>query len=96
MDNQGDVTRLADALEKFSQKADQLLESGSRNTAKIEVNAGGAGLWIATTACCVMVSVSLFLGLWVVDLSRKVSELNNYLQAIYMMAPNLKPTEDKQ
>lgn len=91
MDNQGELT---EALNRFSKKADELLSSGNRNTAKIEVNAGGAGVWIATTACCVMVAVSMFMGLWVIDLSRKVSELNNYVQAIYMMAPHLKPKED--
>ena len=95
MDNQGDAVKLADALEKFSRKADQIMEAGNRNSAKIEVNAGGVGVWIATTACCVMVAVGLFMGLWVVDLSRKVSELNNYLQAIYMMAPQLKPKDNE-
>lgn len=91
MDDQGDQRALADALDRFSRKADEILRSGTTNTAKIEVNAGGVGVWIATTACCVMVAASLFMGLWVVDLSRKVSELENYLNAIYMMAPSLKP-----
>lgn len=93
MDEQGQNAVLAVALERFSRKADQIMEAGSRNTAKIEVNAGGTGVWIATTACCVMVAVSMFMGLWVIDLSRKVDELNNYVQAIYMMAPHLKPEE---
>lgn len=95
METQGEGAKLAEALEKFSRKADQLMDSGNRNTAKIEVNAGGAGVWIATTACCVMVAVGLFMGLWVVDLSRKVERLGDYLQAIYAQAPHLKPTEEK-
>ncbi len=95
MDEQGDQRALADALDRFSRKADEILRSGNTNTAKIEVNAGGVGVWIATTACCVMVAASLFMGLWVVDLSRKVSELENYLNAIYMMAPSLKPDDQK-
>lgn len=90
MEDQGDVSRLADALERFSRKADQLMDSGNQNTAKIEINAGGVGVWIATTACCVMVAVAMFMGLWLVDLSRRVSEMDNYLNAIYMMAPHLK------
>lgn len=93
MENQGDGATLAEALEKFSRKADQLME-GSRSSAKIEVNAGGTGVWIATTACCVMVAVGLFMGLWVVDLSRKVERMEDYLQAIYAQAPHLKPKED--
>ena len=92
MDNQGE---LAEALNRFSRKADELLSAGNRNTAKIEVNAGGVGVWIATTACCVMVAVSLFMGLWVVDLSRKVERLGDYLQAIYAQAPHLKPKESE-
>lgn len=95
MDEQGDQRALADALDRFSRKADEILRQGNTNTAKIEVNAGGVGVWIATTACCVMVAASLFMGLWVVDLSRKVSELENYLNAIYMMAPSLKPEDLK-
>lgn len=55
MENQGE---LADALNRFSKKADELLSSGSRNSAKIEVNAGGAGVWLATTACLVMLAVA--------------------------------------
>lgn len=65
------------------------------NTAKIEINAGGLGVWIATTCCAVMVAVSLLLALWVVDLSRKVSDLGDYLQAIYVQAPHLKPKESE-
>lgn len=95
MEAQGEGARLAEALEKFSRKADQLMEAGNRNTAQIEVNAGGTGVWIATTACLVMVAVSLFMGLWVVDLSRKVERLEDYLQAVYAQAPHLKP-EDAQ
>lgn len=91
MEDQGDQRALADALDRFSRKADEILRSRNTNTAKIEVNAGGVGVWIATTACVVMVAVSVFMGLWVVDMSRKVSELENYIHAIYMVAPSLKP-----
>ena len=94
-DDQGDQRALADALDRFSRKADELLKSSNTNTAKIEVNAGGIGVWIATTCCFVMMAVSLFMALWVVDLSRKVSDLNDYLNAIYMMAPHLKPKESE-
>lgn len=93
MDTQGEGEKLAEALEMFSRKADQLMDSGNRNTAKIEVNAGGAGVWIATTACCVMVAVSMFMGLWVVELSRKIASLEQHVHAIYMIAPQLKPKE---
>lgn len=95
MDEQGEMEAFTRALDRFSEKADRLLNTGNMNTAKIEVNAGGVGVWIATTCCIVMMAVSMFLALWVVDLSRKVSDLNDYLNAIYMMAPHLKPKESE-
>ena len=57
MVEQGDGAELAEALDRFSRKADQLLTTENTNTAKIEVNAGGAGVWIATTACLVMLGI---------------------------------------
>jgi hypothetical protein len=56
-DQQGDQRALADALDRFSRKADELLNSGNRNTAHIEINAGGLGLWTAVTASLVMLAV---------------------------------------
>lgn len=90
MDAQGDGEKLAESLEKFCRKADELM-SGNRNTARIDINAGGTGVWIATTACCVMVAITLFMGLWLVEMSRKVDRMQDHLNAIYMMAPSLKP-----
>lgn len=56
-DQQGDQRILAEALDRFIKKSDQLLNTGNRNTAHIEVNAGGLGLWAAVTACLVMLAV---------------------------------------
>lgn len=82
------------ALERLARELGAILPKNN-NSATITVNAGGLGVWIATTCCAVMVAVSLLLALWVVDLSRKVSELDQYLNAIYMMAPHLKPEPEK-
>lgn len=82
------------ALERVRRDLDHLLPRGN-NSATITVNAGGVGVWIATSACCVMLAIALFLGLWVIDLSRKISALEQYVTAIYMMAPHLKPEESK-
>lgn len=76
-------------------KLERMADASNRNTTRVEINAGGVGVWIATTACCVMLGISVLLGLAVVDLSRKVSELENYVHAIYMMAPSLKPEDLK-
>lgn len=59
--------------------------------AQITVSAGGIGVWIAAMCCVVMLVVALFLGLLYVDHSRKIDSLNDYLNAIYMQAPHLKP-----
>jgi hypothetical protein len=82
------------ALERLARELGAFLPKNN-NSATITVNAGGLGVWIATTACCVMLGISVLLGLAVVDLSRKVSELENYVHAIYMMAPSLKPEDLK-
>lgn len=57
MEDQGDQRALADALDRFSRKADEILRSGNTNTARIEVNAGGIGVWIAATCCVVVMAV---------------------------------------
>lgn len=67
----------------------------NNNRAEIHINAGGVGVWVATSACLVMLAVNLILVAVVFDQSRKVDDLGDYLNAIYMQAPYLKPpTED--
>lgn len=89
----GAVSDVLDEVRKVPLPAPASQASGNRS--EVNIDAGGIGVWIATTACIVMVVVSFFLSLWVLDLSRKVSELENYVHAIYMMAPSLKPEEVK-
>jgi hypothetical protein len=71
-----------------------LLGAGSSN-ATIQVNAGGAGLWVAVTCCAVMLAANLFLAAIVMDHSRKIDDLGDYLAAIYAQAPQLKPEDSK-
>lgn len=83
-------------MEPHDSTADRILHEllGRNNSrAEIHINAGGVGVWIATTCCCVMLAISILLGLAVINQSRKIDELNAYLTAIYMMAPNLKPAD---
>lgn len=50
------------ALKRIHQSLDrveQLADGGNRNTAKIEVNAGGVGVWIAATCCLVVMAVTI-------------------------------------
>ena len=44
------------AVERLQKELDRLLPR-NENTAKITVNAGGVGVWIAATACLVVMAV---------------------------------------
>ena len=63
-----------------------------RNASKseINVNAGGVGVWIATTACLVMLAVNIFLVALLSMHNRKIDDLNHIVSAIYMISPGLK------
>lgn len=80
--------------------ADRLLEMlvPGRNSANstITVHHDGKGTWIAVTACLVMLAVNIFLAVLVIDHSRKIDDLGDYLSAIYMQAPHLKPAESTE
>lgn len=83
-------------MEPHDSTADRILHEllGRNNSrAEIHINAGGVGVWIAITCCCVMVAISILLGLMVINQGRKIDDLNAYLTAIYMMAPSLKPEQ---
>ena len=60
MENQGAES----ALEKVRRDLDMLLPKNANN-AVITVNAGGVGVWIATTACFVMLTALLVGAFWV-------------------------------
>jgi hypothetical protein len=88
-----ELTELAIALNRFSDRIDRLERVSS--TSQVSISAGGVGVWVATLAavvCFVMMMVMLVL---YVDQSRKVDDLGHYLQAIYAQAPSLKPEEDQ-
>jgi heme exporter protein D len=80
--------------------------NGGASRAEIHINAGGVGVWIATTACLVMLGVLVIGALWMQrELTRVDAELiaireraqaqQGYLNAIYRAAPNLQPAEQK-
>lgn len=103
----------AKALHRFTSKADALLDgdlrnnSGNQSVNRITFEAGGAGVWIATTACLVMLAAMLVGGFWLSrEFARVDKELNerkeegqrmqSYLSAIYIQAPQLQPKDEKQ
>ena len=73
-----------------------------KSQSSVHVEAGGIGLWIAATACLVMLSCGLVGAFWMSrELSRVDTELATlrsrdaamqaYLNAIYQSAPQLRP-----
>ena len=88
------IARFAAAVDRVS-RVSQSIGQGPLNAGSsvITVNAGGIGVWIAGTCCLVMLAVNLFLAAMLIDHSRKIDDLRDYLNAIYMMAPQLKPAE---
>lgn len=92
-----DVRELADALHRFSDKLDNMERANATtNTASARVDNGALGIWICATACLVMLACSIFMAVLLVDHSRRLSDLDAYLSAIYMQAPHLKPADDKE
>lgn len=55
--DKGDQQALIEALQRFTDKADNLLSMNSgNNTSSIQVHAGGFGVWICVICCAVMVT----------------------------------------
>lgn len=59
-----DIQGAESALERVRRDLDMLLPKNTNN-AVITVNAGGVGVWIATTACFVMLTALLVGAFWV-------------------------------
>lgn len=94
MVEQGDDKELAEALDRFSKKADQLLKTENSNTAKVVVNAGGIGVSIILIAFALMLGLNISLFSQITAHGRKIERLEDYLSAIYSQAPHLRPKED--
>ena len=73
------------------------------SNATITVQAGGLGVMIATGACVLMLAINV---MQLVDRMRQDNEIrelraadrrhDDYLSAIYMQAPHLRPKEEKK
>jgi len=87
-----------DELDQRIERLEKLAKEGSRvnsSASNITVNAGGIGVWICCTFCALCLMASLFT-LWIVtDIRQNDRDQGNQLNAIYMMAPHLKPEKTK-
>lgn len=98
-----DFARVADQIERQAKPLmDMLQKRDHSGNATVQINAGGVGIQIAVLACVVqfVVFVALiFAGLYVIDgQNTQIRELKHqqdrdqdYLNAIYQQAPQLKP-----
>lgn len=83
------------AINRFSEKADALLRTQANNaTSTVTLSAGSFGVWVS--AFCAGITFLMFCVILVlfVNHDRKIDDLGDYLNAIYMMAPQLKPEKE--
>lgn len=93
-----------DTLDQFTKKWGPVLGGDNSSRSHIDVNAGGVGVWIAATACIVMLGCfflgAVLGGLWLSrELTRideraaeqevKIDRANTFLSAIWAQAPEL-------
>jgi hypothetical protein len=66
---------------------------GGSSTSNLSVNAGGMGVWSAVTACLITLFACVptmgILTVLVIDQGRKIERLEDYIQAVYRIAPEL-------
>lgn len=86
---QGELDRLERLLVETIALANPQPVKGGNST--VTINAGGAGVWIAVTCCMVSFVMNVALAVAFISHDREIERLEDYLQAIYMMAPHLKP-----
>ena len=87
------VTDTVQVAQEIRDAMARLERNQNSSHATISVNAGGVGVWIACSLCCVMLVANLFIVALYIDQQAQLRDLNAYLQAIYAQAPHLRPKE---
>lgn len=91
-DSQGDQKELIEALHRFSDRSEKLLNMHSGNTtSSIQINAGGFGVWASLTGCLVSMVLCGVMAVMFLDMNRKYDRTQDLLSVIYQQAPWLKP-----
>ena len=85
-----DVVRLTEALEKFGRWTNKL-DKGTNNNS-LSLSFGGIGLGISLALVAILLVICFFQVRDISDLQRKYDRMQDYLNAIYAQAPQLKPT----
>lgn len=101
------MEQTGDEIERFRQGVDKLgriaekfgKETATTNEAHINVQAGGIGVYIASICCAVMLALTIagsILGTTAYfSMQQRMDRMQDYLNAIYMIAPQLKPKDSK-
>lgn len=63
---------------------------GNQNVTRLEFNAGGVGVWLATTAAGVCLVVTFIIGFLFLDLRAEQRDTAAHLETIYMLVPALR------
>lgn len=85
-----DIDKLTDALERVAKWS----SSGSNNN-NFSMNFGGVGLYISLALVAVLITICFFQASAISDLQRKYDRMQDYLNAIYAQAPQLRVGKDK-
>jgi hypothetical protein len=88
---------LREQLDRLEGLGNTWLKGLSRNdrssNAIITINAGGIGIWIVSCFAAFMTGCTIFMAVTVVGQQHQIDRMNDYLNAIYQIAPNLKPKD---
>ena len=91
-----DMRRLGESIVSLERVINKLTPNQSNN-ATVTLQAGGLGVWICATCCVVMFALllagSCSAGFFAVKQSERMDRMQDYLNAIYAQAPQLKPKE---
>jgi hypothetical protein len=94
-----EVERLARAVDKLGEVSKKLQSGSGSSEAHINVHAGGIGVYIASVCCAVMLAISIaasILGsMAYFSMQQRMDRMQDYLNAIYVIAPQLKPKDTK-
>jgi hypothetical protein len=100
----GDADRIIEAFQGLRDSLEALHSLDRSQRQEFHINAGGVGVWIATTCCvamiCCMLIGSIFLTFELssihqdnADRKSESARMQSYLSAIYNIAPSLKPKD---
>jgi hypothetical protein len=86
---EGDVGKLVTAIDRLNSSIDKIDKGGNNSHASINAN----GMYISVTCVIILLVLSLYQSRDVAEMHRKYDRMQDYLNAIYMQAPQLRPKE---